>query len=138
MTMENGQWENSQETLEAYRPSLLFSSPHRPREEGHTYSPCPGPTMGTQAKQTENRKTRAKTRLTFPTKSCKNDRTPTPLPILEHKQREEMIGVQKDILPKIFLQLGEIKSALEALALYHKSLKPEQTECQTECQTNLS
>ena len=194
MTMENGQWENSTETLAAYRPSLLFSSPHRPREEGHTYSPCPGPTMGTQAKQTKNRKTRAKTRLIFPTKSnspnavktfqesvitphppknkvalsflgsvanighdalrtdnlipdCKNDRTQTPLPTLEHEQREEMQGIQKDLLPKIFLQLREncygspsftkqhekdiIKSALVTLALCHKSLKPEQTECQT-------
>ena len=60
--MKKVQWENSTEILAAHQhPALLLSSPHRLREEGHTHSPCPGPTMGTQAKQSENRKTRAKT-----------------------------------------------------------------------------
>ena len=44
MTMEEGQWDNHTEL----------------REKGQTQSSSPGPTMGTQAKQSENRKTKAK------------------------------------------------------------------------------
>ena len=62
MAMKKVQWENSTEILAAHQhPALLLSSPHRLREEGHTCSPRPGPTTGTQAKQSENKKTRAKT-----------------------------------------------------------------------------
>ena len=68
MTMENEKWIISQDTLGAYRPPLLSSSqiPLRSREEGRTFSPHPGLTMGTQFKKPDSRK--AKARPVTPTK----------------------------------------------------------------------
>ena len=62
MSMENGKWANSQDTLGAYRPPLLSPSqiPLRSREEGRTSSPHPGLTMGTQFKKPDSRKAKAR------------------------------------------------------------------------------